>query len=104
MPHNPTLEALLPLAAIRAYCATQPIRKLSVFGSYLHGDFTAESDVDLLVEFETGAKITFFDLEEMQIAFTQLLGRQVDLRTPQELSAYFRAEVLQEAQLIYAQR
>jgi len=66
----------LPVDAIRTYCRTQPIQRLAVFGSVLRDDFTPTSDVDLLVEFKPQAKITYFDLFDIQQALTALIGRK----------------------------
>jgi predicted nucleotidyltransferase len=73
---------------------------MALFGSVLRDDFTPESDVDVLVEFESGRTpgLAFFS---MQRELTELLGRQVDLNTAQWLSPYFRQEVLDEAEEIY---
>jgi predicted nucleotidyltransferase len=94
----------LKLDAIRAYCAAQPIARLSVFGSVLRADFSADSDIDLLVEFAPGACITYFDLYNMQQAFQSIVGREVDLLTIPALSRYFREDVLSQAQVIYEAR
>ena len=69
------------------------IRKLAVFGSVLHGDARPDSDLDVLVEFEPGhvPGLAFFGMEQ---ELSELLGRKVDLNTPQFLSPYFRDEVL----------
>lgn len=91
----------LPLKALHAVCDQYPIRRLSVFGSALRDDFTDQSDVDLLVEFFPQSKITYFDLFDLQEAFTGLIGRKVDLLTPGALSEYFRDDVLQKAVAIY---
>ncbi len=90
-----------PQNEIHAFCERHPIRKLSLFGSVLRNDFRADSDVDMLVEFVPGAVIDLFDMAEMEIELTNLLGRKVDLRTPAELSRYFRQKVLDTAQLQY---
>ena len=73
---------------------------MALFGSVIRNDFTPESDVDVLVEFEPGRTpgLAFF---AMQRELTELLGRQVDLNTAQWLSPYFRQEVLEEAEEIY---
>ncbi len=93
----------LPLDEIRAYCATQPIYKLSLFGSMLRGEATPESDVDLLVEFQAGGKITYFDLYYIQTALQSIIGREVDLLTPDAISQYFRDDVMAQAEVIYEQ-
>jgi hypothetical protein len=91
----------LPVDGIRNYCAAQPIRRLSLFGSVLRGDFTPTSDVDVLVEFQPDAHLTYFDLYYIQQALQEIIGRQVDLLTPGAISDYFRDEVLAQAEVIY---
>ncbi len=82
-------------------CREHPIRKLSLFGSILRADFTGSSDVDFLVEFNPEAKIGYFKLVQMEQELTELVGRKADLRTPGELSHYFRQNVLNEAIALY---
>lgn len=90
----------VPSDAIAAYCRKHKIRRLSLFGSVLLDDFTADSDIDVLVEFEAGKTpgLAFFG---MQDELARLLGRKVDLHTPASLSKYFREAVLAEAQVQY---
>ena len=84
-------------------CRRHQIRRLSLFGSVLKGSQRAESDVDLLVEFEPGKTPGLLRLAEIEFELSALLGaRCVDLRTPGDLSPYFRDEVLQNAELQYA--
>jgi uncharacterized protein len=94
-------QITLELEEIHSYCRTQAIVRLSLFGSVLRDDFTSESDVDVLVEFETGAKITYFDLYEIQQALEKIIKRKIDLLTPQALSEYFREDILETEQVIY---
>lgn len=87
------------------FCKRNQIHKLSVFGSALRGDFRDGSDIDLLVEFQPGQAPSLFDLARMERELSTLLGgRRVDLRTPKELSRYFREEVLSSARVQYAER
>ena len=86
---------------IAEFCRCHHIRRLALFGSVLRGDFRPDSDVDVLVEFEQGATAGFLRLAAMQLELTETLGRRVDLRTPAELSRYFREEVLREAEVQY---
>jgi predicted nucleotidyltransferase len=90
----------LPQDEIAAFCRRHHITRLALFGSILHDDFGPESDVDVLVEFETGhvPGLAFF---AMQDELSAILGRQVDLHTPQFLSPYFREQVRAEAQVQY---
>ncbi|MBL8154506.1 MAG: nucleotidyltransferase family protein [Anaerolineae bacterium] len=77
------------------------IRSLSLFGSVLRDDFTPDSDIDVLVEFEPGAVVGFFELIDAQMELSDLLGRQVDLNTAGFLSPRFRERVQREAVRIY---
>ena len=88
--------------AIAAVCRRFGAARLSVFGSILTGRFGPESDVDLLVEFPPTARINLLDMVGMEQELSTVLGRKVDLRTPQDLSKYFRDEVMREARLQYA--
>jgi len=82
------------------FCTKHRVRKLSLFGSRLHGSHRSDSDVDLLVEFEVGAQPTLLDLAAMEEELSTMLGGlRVDLRTAQELSRYFREDVLREAEV-----
>ena len=87
---------------LAAFCQSNQIRTLSVFGSALRDDFGPDSDVDILVEFADDAVVTLLDMARMEIELSEMIGRQVDLRTPQELSRYFRDEVLATAVVQYA--
>jgi predicted nucleotidyltransferase len=90
----------IPQAEIEAFCRKHHIRRLALFGSVLRDDFTDESDVDVLVEFEPGhvPGLAFFT---MQDELSEILGREVDLNTPGDLSKYYRDEVLDEAEPYY---
>ena len=92
------LEA--PKEVIAEFCRRNHIRRLALFGSVLRDDFRSESDVDVLVEFEPGARVglRFFRIESELAA---ILGRKVDLNTPGFLSRHFRNEVLREAEVVY---
>ena len=87
----------IPREAIAAFCERNHIRKLSLFGSALTPRFREDSDVDLLVEFEAGRSPGYFGLVGMEMELTGLIGRKVDLRTPGELSKYFRDTVVASA-------
>lgn len=91
----------IPINDIQAYCATQPIQELLLFGSVLRDDFSDTSDVDVLVKFLPQASITYFDLFDIQQALQAIIGRKVDLLTPAAISDYFRDDVMQQALSIY---
>ena len=84
------LHIELPLENIEAFCLRHHIRKLSLFGSVLTPRFGPSSDVDVLVEFERGQGPGYFGLSAMELELSDLVGRKVDLRTPGEISRYFR--------------
>ena len=88
--------------ALASLCRRRHIRRLSLFGSALKGNARPDSDVDLLVEFSREAKPSFLDVAEVEQELSVLLaGRRVDLRTAEDLSRYFRDEVLREAEVQY---
>ncbi|HQP89310.1 MAG TPA: nucleotidyltransferase family protein [Thermoanaerobaculia bacterium] len=90
--------------AVEAFCRKHGLRRLSLFGSVLRDDFRPDSDVDVLVEFRQGVRAGYLTMAAMERELSQLLGRRVDLRTPAELSRYFRDDVLRAAEVRYAER
>ena len=93
-------EVEIPEQIIADFCRRHHVRRLCLFGSILRDDFRADSDVDVLVQFEPGA-IPGFGFFGIQEELSALVGRNVDLYTPQCLSGYFRDEVLREAEALY---
>ena len=88
---------------IADFCRRHHIGRLAIFGSALRDDFRPDSDVDVLVEFEPGHVPGFFRLFDMEEELSALFGdRKVDLRTPQDLSRYFRDQVVAQAEVQYA--
>jgi predicted nucleotidyltransferase len=88
--------------ALAALCQRHAIRRLSLFGSVQKGTAHADSDVDLLVEFKPQAKPSLLTMAGIEIELAPLLGgRKVDLRTAEDLSRYFRDEVMRTAELQY---
>lgn len=92
----------IPEEQLAAFCQRNNILRLSLFGSILRDDFGPESDVDFLVEFEPGKTPSLLTMAGLEIELSQMLGRKVDLRTPGDLSRYFRDEVVRGAALQYA--
>lgn len=85
------------------FCQRYHIRKLSFFGSVLREDFKPDSDVDILVEFEPTHIPGLIRLAKIEQELSEILdGRVVDLHTPDDLSRYFRAEVMKKAEVQYA--
>jgi predicted nucleotidyltransferase len=92
----------MPKKVLAEFCRRHRVKSLALFGSVLRDDFTKDSDVDVLVEFEPDAGVGFFELfdmeEELSIYFE---GHTVEINTPNSLSRFFRDEVLKEAEVIY---
>jgi len=83
------------------FCRAHGIRRLGLFGSALRGELRADSDIDLLVEFEPGHTPGMLGIAELELELASLLGRQVDLRTSADLSRHFRDAVVAEARTLY---
>jgi len=92
----------IPAQKLAAFCREHHILRLSLFGSILRNDFRDDSDIDVLVEFDPRHIPGLIGMSAMERQLSELIGRKVDLRTPQELSRYFRDRVLAEAQVQYA--
>ena len=88
-------------ATIAAFCHRRRIHRLALFGSVLREDFRPESDVDILVEYEPDAGVGYIQMGEMESELTAIIGRRVELHTAGDLSAYFRDQVVGEAQTLY---
>lgn len=91
----------IPHAELAAFCRRNRIRRLSLFGSVLREDFGPTSDVDVLVEFEPGARVGLIRLAALELELGALLGRHVDLNTAGFLSRHFRDRVIAEALVEY---
>jgi predicted nucleotidyltransferase len=89
-------------AQLQDFCGRHKVAKLSLFGSILTEKFGPSSDVDVLVEFKKGQRVSLFYLGGMLMELRELLGRDVDLRTPEDLSPYFREDVLNKSRPLYA--
>ena len=85
------------------FCRRHHIHRLALFGSVLRDDFRPDSDVDVLVEFAPDHAVGLIRLAGIERELSALLGRRVDLRTPADLSRYFRQEVLDSADVQYAE-
>jgi len=101
MGQKPRIE--VPRDKLADFCRRNNVRKLAFFGSVLRSDFQPTSDVDVLVEFLPGRPVGFLRMAQLELELTGILGRKVDLRTPAELSRYFRDEVVKGAEVQYAE-
>lgn len=89
---------------LASLCRTKGIKRLAVYGSALRPDFTSTSDIDVLVEFEKGRTPGLLGISRLERELSTLFGqRKIDLRTPEDLSAYFRHKVMEEAEVQYGQ-
>src|SRR5437868_3279398 len=84
------------------FCRRHGVMRLAIFGSILSDDFAPDSDIDLLVEFKPGERISLFDIGGMIMELREQFGRDVDLQTPNDLSTRFREKVLRSARPLYA--
>lgn len=96
-----SLEQKISKKYLMEFCKKNHVRKLSVFGSAVRDQLQADSDIDILVEFEQEHTPGFFSIIKMEIELSEALGRKVDLRTPEDLSQYFRDEVVKNAKIQY---
>jgi predicted nucleotidyltransferase len=89
--------------SLAAYCGSRGIKRLALFGSRLKGTARRDSDVDLLVDFEPWARPSLLDMAQMELDLSEMLGGlTVDLRTADELSRYFRNEIVESAEPLHA--
>ncbi len=92
---------VIPHKKIVSFCKRHRISRMLFFGSVLRADFGPDSDIDVLVEFDEEARITLFDMVDIQDELAALLGRNIDLTTPDGLSKYIRPDVIANAQVVY---
>lgn len=90
-------QVKVPLAKIKKFCRDHHVVKFSLFGSVLTDRFNKKSDIDVLVEFHPDHIPSFFGLADMQFELEDFFNRSVDLRTPNDLSIYFRDNVISNA-------
>jgi uncharacterized protein len=94
------VSVLVDSGELSEFCRRNRIRRLSLFGSALRDDFRPESDLDVLVEFEPDHRVGYGFIT-LQDELSDLFGRRVDLNTPQDLSRYFRDDVLRTARVLF---
>ncbi len=96
---NPNIH--IPKNELTSFCAHRHIAKLSFFGSVLGDQFGADSDVDILVEFDAEHVPGLIEFIGMEMELSELLGRKADLHTSQSLSHHFRENVIAESRVQY---
>lgn len=93
----------IPRDQVATFCQRNHVRRLALFGSVLRDDFTEDSDIDILVEFEPNHPVGFLGLAGMEIELSRILGRRAEIHTVPGLNPHFRDEVLQAAETQYEQ-
>lgn len=94
----------IPLEDIESFCLKNHIQILALFGSVLTERFRNSSDVDVLVQFDSQHIPGLIHFSELELELGEIFGRHVDLRTPKDLSRYFRNEVISEAYHLYGKK
>ena len=97
-----SINNIISREKLSRFCYKNHIEKLSLFGSAIRDELKQNSDIDLLVEFKNGCVPSLLNMADIEIELTKMIGRKVDLRTPKELSRFFRDEVLSFARVEYA--
>ena len=97
-----SIQIEIPYEKISAFCQRHHIRELAFFGSVLRQDFTPDSDVDVLIEFEADARVGYLKFFRIQDELEDLLGRKVDLGTPGGIKSHIKDEILNKRVIIYA--
>lgn len=92
----------IPQDRIAEFCRRHGVNRLSLFGSILRNNFGPSSDVDVLVEFQPGRTPGMIGYGQMILELSEIFGRRVDLRTPDDLSVYFKRDVLHHARTLHA--
>ncbi len=94
----------IPTETIRVFCQKNHISKLALFGSVLTTHFRKKSDVDVLVEFDSDHIPGLIGISKLEYELGVIIGRQVDLRTPNDLSEYFRNDVISQSYHLYGKK
>lgn len=95
---------IIPEDKLIQFCKEKHILRMGLFGSALTINFTEKSDIDLLVDFDPNHLPSLLKVAKMEFELEKIIGRKVDLRTPQDLSPYFRNEVIRQTKMIYGQK
>lgn len=102
--HKRSARIHVPADRIEEFCRNNHVKKLALFGSVLRDDFRPDSDIDVLVEFEPGKVPGLLGLARMERELSAIFGdRPVDIRTAEDLSPYFRHDVVESAEIQYAE-
>jgi hypothetical protein len=95
-------ELRIPKRKIVDFCQRYSVRRLALFGSVLREDFGPDSDIDVLIVFDSSARVTFLTLGKMKRELSEIFQRPVDLVPQEGLKPSIRESVLSSAQEVYA--
>ena len=96
------IKIKIPSGKLEPFCLRYQVRRMSIFGSVPRDDFQPDSDVDVLVQFDPGARVSFMTLGKMQRELTAIFQRPVDLIPQDGLKPVIREEVLSSTREVYA--
>lgn len=99
---NRSIQQMIP--QIQRYLAGQPVSKAWLFGSYSRGEETANSDIDLLVEYTDSDSISLFTISRIATALRKLTGKTVDLVERNRLLPFASKSAEQDKILIYERK
>ena len=74
------------------------VKRIGIFGSFVRGEEKEESDINIIVEFKEGKK-NFNNFINLAFFLEELLGRKVDLLTPESISPYIKPYI--EREVVY---
>jgi uncharacterized protein len=92
----------IDMDALAEVCRRYHVRELSLFGSVLSEDFREDSDIDVLVEYEPGSRVSLFDMSDLRFELMELFGRKVDLVSKRGLRRGYREHILSTCKHLYA--
>ncbi len=96
-------QVTIPQAAIRDFCRAHAVRELAIFGSAVRGDFSHDSDIDVLIDLAPNARVGLVALQKMRDELAGIFGRPVDLLTRNGLNRHIRDQILLDAEIIHAE-
>ena len=101
------VQTTFPRKKIVAFCKQWKVVEFALFGSAVREDFSAQSDIDVLVSFAPHADWSLFDHIQMKHELKDIFGREVDLVTRRALeqsrNALLRSEILGTAKVLYSE-
>lgn len=96
------IRSMIP--AIQSYMTGQPVRKAWLFGSSSRGEERPDSDIDILVQYDEGARVSLFTISRMMVQMRKLLGRDVDLVEDGRLLPFATESANSDKILIYERK